>query len=443
MFAKSMTLTKDDIDRAFAEREFKIVLQPQVNIADGAVTAAEAFVRWDHPRLGMMTPQLFLPAIDAHGESPRLLDTVVRLALGSASAFRMTGYDWRVSINLGAADLQTGVAPDVIAAALQGSRATAADLIVEAPESALIDGGRAVQATLERLRAMGCRVALDSGAGLPAEAAEAWPELFSEIKVGGAAILRFAEIARKVDGGRIARRLAFAQRHGLHSVAVGVEKERTLQALVRLGFDAVQGAMVMKPLALEDLLAWDGAWRGEDAETPLPAAAPRPRPRLVKMAPPAPQPEPLAGPSAFPEAAAPKLVEQLRPAPTGFDFGEIDDDPLDVDFDDDGYEHDDRPVRAENPAPEQDPSDDLALDGEELNALETAAPLHAGMIERPKLQRAALRVPVSTFVQVDEPEPAEADEAGYPLIDRPLALRIKAPPPQTGMFSRLGKLLGR
>jgi len=178
MFAKSMTLTKDDIDRAFAEREFKIVLQPQVNIADGAVTAAEAFVRWDHPRLGMMTPQLFLPAIDAHGESPRLLDTVVRLALGSASAFRMTGYDWRVSINLGAADLQTGVAPDVIAAALQGSRATAADLIVEAPESALIDGGRAVQATLERLRAMGCRVALDSGAGLPAEAAEAWPELF-------------------------------------------------------------------------------------------------------------------------------------------------------------------------------------------------------------------------------------------------------------------------
>lgn len=442
MFAKSMTLTKTDIDRAFAEREFSIVLQPQIDIGTGAVAAAEAFVRWDHPRLGTMTPQLFLPAIDAYAESPRLLDAVARLALEAARALRVSGYDWRVSINLGAADLKTGVAPDVIAAALQGSHAGAADLIVEAPESALIDAGRDVHQALERLKAMGCHVALDSGAGLPAEAAEAWPELFSEIKVGGAAILRFAEIARKVDGGRIARRLAFAQRNGMHSVAVGVEKERTLQALVRLGFDAVQGSMVLKPLPLAELLAWDGAWRGEEADPAAATPLPRPRPRLVKLVPPSAEPPPVREAAVAPPPPPPKLVEQLRPATSGFDFGDIEDDEaLDVDFDDDTHEaahaaSDEGPV-------DLDPSDDMALDGEELNALETSAPLHAGMIERPKLQRAAQRVPVSGFVEADEPAEPEAEDSGYPLIDRPLALRIKAPPPQTGMFSRLGRLLGR
>ncbi|MFT3808301.1 MAG: EAL domain-containing protein [Micropepsaceae bacterium] len=425
MFAKTMSLSRSDIERAFAQDEIAVVLQPQIEVSDGAVVAAEAFVRWNHPSFGTMTPQLFLPFIEAHGEGPRLLDAVMRRAVQAARAFTEAGRPWRVSVNLAASDLETGVAPDIVTAALRDSGVPARQIVLEAPEAALAEGDAIVRMALKRLRDLGCRVALDSGASLPLEAAESWPELFSEIKIGGAAILRFAEIARKVDGGRIARRLAFAKKHGLAAVAVGVEQEKTLSALVKLGFGAVQGALIAKPQPLEALLAWDGGWAGE---TVMPAAPvepqPRPRPRLV--VPPA---------SAAPEEhAAPKMVEQLRFDPADLVFDEDEDEGMDVGFDDDAF--DAGPAAAhEEPESEFDPSADVQADNEELNALENAAPLHAGMIERPRKKAAARPAYTPPPVAVEEePEPVEA----APAFDRPLALRVREEAPRQSLMQKLG-----
>jgi len=428
MFAKSLSLAKSDLDRAFAQDEIGIVLQPQIEVSDGAVVAAEAFVRWNHPSFGTMTPQLFLPFIEAHGESPRLLAAVMRQAVLSAKAFTEAGRPWRVSVNLGVSDLRTGTAPDIVAAALRDSGVPPRQIVLEAPEAALAESDAIVHMALKRLRGLGCRLALDSGAALPLDGAETWPELFSEIKIGGAAILRFAEIARKVDGGRIARRLAFARRHGLSAVAVGVEQEKTLTALVKLGFSAVQGALIAKPQPLESLLTWDGGWAGETVAAVEPQ--PRPRPRLVVSQA---VPEPI-------EQPAPKLVEQLMPTAADFAFDEDEDEAMDVGFDDDAFESAE-PHRFADPEhdadAEFDPSADVHADSEELSALENAAPLHAGMIDRPRKrpqrsEAAPAYVPPAIAVEEDEPAP----EA--PVIDRPLALRVKLPPQKQSLMQRLG-----
>lgn len=415
MFAKSLTLSKTDVERAFERGEFGIVLQPQIDVATGLPVAAEAFVRWNHPDFGVMTPQLFLPVIEAYGESPRLLDAVVRRGLAAAAELDRVGHAWRISINLGIADLQTGVAPDVVTGALRASGLSADCLVLEAPEAALVDAHPLVISALERLRDLGCGVALDSGGSLPMEGAEAAPELFTEIKIGGAAIIRFAEIARKLDGGRIARRLAFARSLGLPSVAVGVESQQTLNALVKLGFTAVQGALVAKPQSLEALLAWDGSWSGE-SEQPVQQQEIRlrPRPRLVT-------------PAYVPPPAAPKLVEQLTPVARGFSFDESDDEAMDVDFDDEAFGAPPAPPEAE-----LDPSDDVTMDGEEMRAMESAAPLHAGMIERPRHRRPQRLVMVEA---VAEPE-AEAEVD--PTFDRPLALRVKEAPARRSLLKKLG-----
>lgn len=435
MFAKSLSLAKSDIDRAFAQDEIAIVLQPQIEVSDGAVVAAEAFVRWNHPSFGTMTPQLFLPFIDAHGESPRLLTAVMHGAVQAARAFTKAGRPWRVSVNLGVSDLQTGMAPEIVAEALRASAVPARQIVLEAPEAALVEGDAIVRMALKRLRDMGCRIALDSGAALPLEAAETWPELFSEIKIGGAAILRFAEIARKVDGGRIARRLAFARKHGLSAVAVGVEQEKTLTALVKLGFGAVQGALVAKPQSLDALLAWDGGWAGEAATQAAPVERPvRPRPRLV-----VPQ-EPVEVPQA-------KLVERLMPTAADFAFDEDEEDvAMDVGFDDDAFEAAPGRFAAHDSEAEAefDPAADVQADSEELNALENAAPLHAGMIDRPR-KRPAAREAATAYVPPPvavEPEEAVMEE---PVFDRPLALRVKEAPPRQSLMQKLGlkSLLGR
>jgi EAL domain-containing protein (putative c-di-GMP-specific phosphodiesterase class I) len=431
MFAKSMNFAKDDIRRAFADGEFAIVLQPQIEVADGSAVAAEAFVRWNHPSFGTLTPQLFLPFIDSHGETPRLFDAVVRQSLAAAAELHAVGRNWRVSVNLGAADLETGVAPDIVAAALRESQTPAWCLVLEAPESAMAGGDPIVSTALERLRSLGCGVALDSGGSLPLDTVDMPAELFTEIKIGGAAIMRFAEIARKVDGGRIARRLAFARQHGLRSVAVGVEQEKTLTALVKLGFGAVQGALVAKPAPLDQLLTWDGSWSGEPNETAPVEAPARPRPRLIQL----PAAAPFVAPP--PIASTPKLVETLRPMTSGFSFSEDEDDALDVGFDDDLY----APSSEEDASMEEiDPSEDMIADGEELEALERTAPLHAGMIERPVKQMRD-RV-VKAFNIVEEQVPDVRPEQTQPEpFNRVLALRVKAPPPPKSFWSRIG--LGR
>ncbi len=428
MFAKSLSLAKSDIDRAFAQDEIAIVLQPQIEVSDGAVVAAEAFVRWHHPTFGTMTPQLFLPFIEAHGEGPRLLSAVMGGAVQAARAFTESGRPWRVSVNLGVSDLQTGIAPDVVAAALRDSGVPARQIVLEAPEAALVEGDAIVRMALKRLRDMGCRIALDSGAALPLEAAETWPELFSEIKIGGAAILRFAEIARKVDGGRIARRLAFARKHGLSAVAVGVEQEKTLTALVKLGFGAVQGALIAKPQPLDAMLTWNGGWAGETQAQPASVeAATRPRPRLVV-------------PQEMAETPQPKLVEQLMPTAADFAFDEDDDEGMDVSFDDAAFDAEPTRFAAHDADSdvELDPSADMQADSEELNALENAAPLHAGMIERPRKRPTAQQAVTPSYVPpqiaVDPDEPVVEE----PMFDRVLALRVKEPPPKQGLMHKLG-----
>jgi len=428
MFAKSLTLAKSDIERAFTQNEFTVLLQPQVEVEGGSVVAAEAFVRWNHPSFGTMTPQLFLPFIEAHSENARLLDVVVRRALEAAAAFANAGHDWRVSVNLSAPDLQSGEAPEIVLNALNDMGADPAGLVLEAPEAALVANDSIVRAALERLRLFGCGVALDSGGSLPLEGAETTPELFTEIKIGGPSIMRFAEIARKVDGGRIARRLAFAQRHNLRSVAVGVEQEKTLAALVKLGFSAIQGAFIAKPGPLEGLLEWDGSWSGESAIIPAAPFAARPKPRLVTPAS-IPHEVPVPSPVA-------KLVEKLSPAVSGFSAHEDeDDDAFDVGFDDDAFED-----QAMTAAPEEamleeaDPSEDPELDGEELDALDASAPLHAGLIDRPR-KRAMAMPPMP---EMAEPEPEEAAEAPTTAFDRPLALRVRPAPPPLTLMQRLG-----
>ena len=322
--------------------------------------------------------------------------------------------------------------------ALNDAGADPTSLVLEAPEAALLAQDSIVRAALERLRLFGCGVALESGGALPLEAAETAPELFTEIKIGGPSIMRFAEIARKVDGGRIARRLAFANKHDLQSVAVGVEQEKTLAALVKLGFGAIQGAFVARPTGLDALLAWDGTWSGESqiiAPAPLPA---RPKPRLVPRAAAPAFVEPVAEP-------APKLVEQLAPEPADFAY-EDDADAFDVGFDDDAF--DDAAMPAAAMAEEADPSADPEIDGEELGALDASAPLTAGLIERPRKKAAALAMAMDepAFEAVPEAAPAAAAVEADPVdaVDafaRRIALRVKPEPLKPSLMERLG--LGR
>lgn len=58
---------EDDMHRALIEKEFKVYLQPKVDLKTGEISGAEALVRWDHPELGLLNPSKFIPIFEKNG----------------------------------------------------------------------------------------------------------------------------------------------------------------------------------------------------------------------------------------------------------------------------------------------------------------------------------------------------------------------------------------
>ena len=87
-------LDVNDVDSAFAHNEFRLFFQPQIDLATGRMTAAEALVRWQHPKFGLLPPGLFLDFLEAAGRMPHLTAFVFREALAAASIWNRHGRAW-------------------------------------------------------------------------------------------------------------------------------------------------------------------------------------------------------------------------------------------------------------------------------------------------------------------------------------------------------------
>ncbi len=351
------------------------------------------------------------------------------------------GFDWRVSINLSGQDLSTGSAAELLPRLAAEAGVAPGSIVAEAPESALVADDAMVASSLRRLAQAGFVLALDSGGALPLDGYDLPKGLFAEVKMAAARSSASPKSRGSSNAGRIARRLKAAQDGGLRSVAVGVESEATLTALVKLGFGAVQGALVRKPGPLDELLAWDGAWAGEPdakARTPRAAVARRrapepaePAPAAAAHAPMSPAPEPVR-PATVP---APARYEP-PPAPPAAAFAAADDDDaLDVGFDDDLA-----PIDAVSDDDDLDPSEDMAVDDRELEALDALPSLSAAMIDRPKRKPSGF---VDEFrSEIERPRPAVTVEAQIlplpSMAERGLALRVKSEKPaKRGLLVRL------
>ena len=94
-----------DLQEALDADEVDVYVQPKLSLSDGVVVGAEALVRWDHPRLGFLTPDQFIPAAEHTGVIRQLTSYVVRNALAQCRVWRDADLDLHVSVNLSARNL--------------------------------------------------------------------------------------------------------------------------------------------------------------------------------------------------------------------------------------------------------------------------------------------------------------------------------------------------
>ena len=243
-----------DLREAIATGQVGIEVQPIVSVATGELVSVEALVRWAHPELGELQPEMFLGIAERAGLIGPITETVLDQALAVHRAWARAGIDVKVSVNLSARSLSDPDLPRSVAHALARHTVPPERLTLEITENSVIADPDAAIAVLDELRAIGVRLSVDDfGTGyssltylsrLPVQ----------QLKIDKSFIDGMTERTR--DEAIVRSIIDLANNLDLEVVAEGVEDPTTLAHLADLGCDLVQGYYVARPMPPGRLGAW-------------------------------------------------------------------------------------------------------------------------------------------------------------------------------------------
>jgi diguanylate cyclase (GGDEF)-like protein len=145
--------------RGVVERgELRLDYQPFVGLQDGRITGVEALLRWDHPDAGTVAPLRFIPVAEQSGLIVEIGSWVLREACAQAVRWEVP---IEVAVNVSPRQLADPAFPDVVSQALNSSRLEPHRLCLEVTESAVVADLETATRSLDRLRTLGVRLAID------------------------------------------------------------------------------------------------------------------------------------------------------------------------------------------------------------------------------------------------------------------------------------------
>jgi diguanylate cyclase (GGDEF)-like protein len=243
-----------ELRQAIDNNQLELFYQPKIDAHSGKVTAAEALLRWKHPKRGMVPPAVFIPLAERFGLIGELGDWVIDDACRQVQRWHKGGLRMRVAVNLSALQMRQADVVDRIVGALRRHKVNPALLTCEITESVAMEDTKATQQTFRRLAQAGIHLSIDDfGTGysslsylrrLPAE----------ELKIDRAFV---TDIETSADARSVVDAvIKLAHALGLRVVAEGVENESQQTILTTMGCDELQGYLFAKPMTARALLLW-------------------------------------------------------------------------------------------------------------------------------------------------------------------------------------------
>jgi diguanylate cyclase (GGDEF)-like protein len=243
-----------DLHTAVENTELRLLFQPQVSAGSRDVVAVEALVRWLHPKHGVVKPDVFIPLAENSGLITPISRWVLDEAVSSLASWRAAGHDFSMSVNMSARVLSDLDLPLFVRQVLETHGVPASRLTIEVTESTIMaDPVRALKVR-GMLRQLGVSLAVDDfGTGYSSLAYLRRMDI-DELKIDKSFVLQMGVD----DNSAIIVRSPVEHGHslGLSVTAEGVADMPTLDALVALGCDRVQGYYVSQPLTGLALEAW-------------------------------------------------------------------------------------------------------------------------------------------------------------------------------------------
>ena len=239
----------EDFEAAIAQKQFKVNYQPKFNITGEkpVLCSAEALVRWEHPKLGFVRPDLFIPLFEENG-----LVTILDQYVWEESAKQIRcwkeelGVTIPVSVNVSRVDINAPETPDFIARIVKENNLLPSEYHLEITESAYTDNHDKIIEVVNKMRQLGHKIEMDDfGSGysslnmltdMPIDVIKMDKAFIRNIQPGNKA-MRLVELV-----------LDIAKYLEVPVVAEGVETEDQLKLLKAAGCDIIQGYYFSKPI---------------------------------------------------------------------------------------------------------------------------------------------------------------------------------------------------
>jgi EAL domain-containing protein (putative c-di-GMP-specific phosphodiesterase class I) len=231
------------------DQQVTVSYQPQFDLRSGTVRAVECLVRWNHPDLGDLPPEVFIPLAESTTLIEQVTRRVMEQALAQLAEWDRSGIVLDAAVNLSARHLGDLGLPETIGALLAVHGIAPERLVVEVTESRLMTDPVRSAEILRRLGMLGVQLSVDDfGTGYSSLAYLQRLDL-QELKIDKSFI---AQLADERSNATIVRStIELGHNLGLRVVAEGVEDLVTARQLAAFGCDRLQGYLCGRPSPAE------------------------------------------------------------------------------------------------------------------------------------------------------------------------------------------------
>jgi diguanylate cyclase (GGDEF)-like protein len=244
-FAQGQRVHAELLD-ALLRGELALHFQPHVELASGAIVGAEALVRWNHPRRGLLMPADFLPVAQDLGLMRRIGLWVMEQTVHCTDTWRRALPGFRAWFNLSALELTD---PDFLAQVLAFDGALEG-VGVEITQHVALRDAAATTRALATLRQAGLAIAIDDFGMGASSLARLKRVRVDMLKIDAAVTSGLPEDSH--DVAIVDAMVSIADRFGYELLAQGVETRAQQRALVRAGCRWGQGFLFGRPSSMED-----------------------------------------------------------------------------------------------------------------------------------------------------------------------------------------------
>jgi EAL domain-containing protein (putative c-di-GMP-specific phosphodiesterase class I) len=239
---------KEELERASEHNEFFLLYQPTIDLQSYAFVGVEALLRWRHPRLGVLGPDAFLPALETSGAIIEVGAWVISTACQQGASWHSRGHRFSVSVNVSTCQLEASSFVADVDRSLEESRFDAAHLVLEFSERSLT-GLADAPIVLGALKRLGVQLAVDDFGVEPTSEALVSTLPIDVVKIDRAYISGLS--TSQDDAARVHELVQLGRSLHVRTVAQGVEDDDQRLALQDEHVDLGQGFLFSVPHEVE------------------------------------------------------------------------------------------------------------------------------------------------------------------------------------------------